>query len=232
MTQLNSQPSTGGQPHQINRVRQRKRLVEIIDAPHQPTLGIAPGTIIFYMQIANGQHCGCAGHLRTKRREKLHPAIERGAQERKCILRHQLVLGAKITLDHADVTGQPRFILPGRLLDVHGIQKCVPLKFTALQFNQRVKATQMSSPTRAANVTGIPRRAKSQKEILIPISRACWTTMMLDTLPIIIRLPPKLLASARMYGAAGAARFTTLSNSITVAELPIKLDSAAVVKVK
>src|ERR1039458_3183506 len=113
-----------------------------------------------------------------------------------------------------------------------GFKKCCAIKFAVFQFNQRAKATQTSRPARAARVTGIPSRAKSQKEIFIPISCACWTTMMLDTLPMVIRLPPKLLASARIYGVAEADRFTTFSNSITVAELPTKLDSAAVVTVK
>jgi hypothetical protein len=61
---------------------------------------------------------------------------------------------------------------------------------------QVISDTHASRPTMAANVTGTPRRAKSRKEILIPSSRACWTTMMLDTLPRMIRPPPKLLASA------------------------------------
>ena len=63
---------------------------------------------------------------------------------------------------------------------------------------QVTSAIQASNPASAASVTGMPSRAKSRKEILMPIARACWTTMMLETLPRMMRLPPKLLASARM----------------------------------
>ena len=38
---------------------------------------------------------------------------ETNRPKRKCVPRHQLVLDAQAALDHADVTGQPRFILPG-----------------------------------------------------------------------------------------------------------------------
>ena len=61
---------------------------------------------------------------------------------------------------------------------------------------QTHNASQTSIPARAARVTGMPKRAKSQKEMRMPRLRACWTTMMLETLPITMRLPPKLLASA------------------------------------
>ncbi len=62
---------------------------------------------------------------------------------------------------------------------------------------QCAQANHPIRPANAASVTGMPKRAKSQNEILIPISRACCTTMMLETLPITMRLPPKLFASAK-----------------------------------
>jgi hypothetical protein len=71
------------------------------------------------------------------------------------------------------------------------------LCFESSSFFQFIKAAQTINPASAAKVTGTPRRAKSRKEILTPNSRACCTTMMLETLPKMIRLPPKLLASAR-----------------------------------
>ncbi len=68
----------------------------------------------------------------------------------------------------------------------------------ALNKGQGTRATQRRRAARAARVTGTPRRAKSRKEMVMPMSRACWTTMMLATLPRIMKPPPKLLASASM----------------------------------
>jgi hypothetical protein len=67
-----------------------------------------------------------------------------------------------------------------------------------ISVSQATKYIQPSKPASAARVTGTPRRAKSRKEILTPNARACWTTMMLETLPRMMRLPPKLFASARI----------------------------------
>ncbi len=120
MTKLNGQPRAGGQPHQINRVGQGIGFVEIIDAPDQPALGVAPGAVIFHMQIPHRQDGGRAVELGTKFRVNLHPAIKCGAQKREFIVRHQLMLDGQIAPDHAQPAGQPLLISAGGLLDVHG----------------------------------------------------------------------------------------------------------------
>src|SRR6202158_3473866 len=42
--------------HQVVRVRQSERFIEIIDAPDQPALLVAPGAKVLNVQIANRQH--------------------------------------------------------------------------------------------------------------------------------------------------------------------------------
>ena len=70
---------------------------------------------------------------------------------------------------------------------------------TGTPFNGRqpISRAQASSTSNAATVTGTPRRANSRNEIVMPVARACCTTIRLETLPTTSRLPPKLLANAR-----------------------------------
>jgi len=81
--------------------------------------------------------------------------------------------------------------LPGR-----GGEGIVFVYFVVNRALHAINLTHTSKPASAASVTGMPSRAKSRKEMWMPSSRACCTTMMLATLPMMSRLPPKLFASA------------------------------------
>ena len=43
-------------PHEVRRVGHAGDLIEIVDAPHQPTFFVAPRAKIFHMQVPNRQH--------------------------------------------------------------------------------------------------------------------------------------------------------------------------------
>ena len=100
----------------------------------------------------------------------------------------------EVTADHAGfvlmktrIGGTPR--------RRHALRRATPAHL--LTRRTRQQTAQRRRPPRAIRVAGMLKRANSRNPIVIPNCWACWTTMMLATLPITIRLPPKLLAKAR-----------------------------------
>ena len=106
----NGNVRAGGQAHQIDGIRQLVDFVEIVDAPDQAAFDVAPGAEIFDVQIADREHTRGASRIRADLGPELHPAIKRGAKERKHILRHGLMFALKIGGQQADVPGEPRFV--------------------------------------------------------------------------------------------------------------------------
>src|SRR5262245_18518019 len=76
-----------GQAHEVVRVRQFVRLVEVVDSPTQPAIGVAPGAKVLDVEIAHGQHARRVRILRTSLRPESRPAVIRAAKERKRIVR-------------------------------------------------------------------------------------------------------------------------------------------------
>src|SRR5579871_4395278 len=93
------QVCAGGKSHQVARVRHVTGFIEIVDAPNEPAFDVAPGTEIFYVQIADGEQFGCIRSLGRSCRPGLRPTIESRAEEWKLGFRHQQVLAIKIRLD-------------------------------------------------------------------------------------------------------------------------------------
>ncbi|MBB2687243.1 UNVERIFIED_ORG: hypothetical protein GGD47_004867 [Rhizobium etli] len=103
--------------NEIQRIGHHRRIVEIIDAPDEPALAIAPGAEILQMRIANRQHCGRAAELRADIEDDLAPAPIGGAQEDEIVAAHLLALFLKIVLDEIgpELAGEPGLEIPNRL---------------------------------------------------------------------------------------------------------------------
>ncbi len=108
---FNRQPRARSEPYQIVCVRQRARLIEIVDAPDQSTLAVTPGAVILNVQISNPQDLWRASEFGTQRGEQLRPAIKRGAQKRKTVLRHQPVFRPQVRSDDSNLAREPCLIL-------------------------------------------------------------------------------------------------------------------------
>src|SRR6185369_12099110 len=76
------------EPDQVQRIRKWESFIEIVDAPDEAAFGITPGAEVGYVQVSDSEDHRSFTRLGTKLRKKLHPAIERRAEERKRILRH------------------------------------------------------------------------------------------------------------------------------------------------
>src|SRR6266481_1142557 len=109
-------------------IRQRESFVEIVYAPDEPAFGITPRAEIGYMQVSNSEHDRSFAGPGAQLRKKLHPAIERRAEERKRILRHQAVLLAKIALENRKMARQPDFVLARCLVDARNSSHLRELK--------------------------------------------------------------------------------------------------------
>jgi hypothetical protein len=94
--------------------------VEIVDAPDQAALDVAPGAKILDMQVAYGQHARSFGEFGTDLGPYLRPAVVGGPQERKNLGLHVLVLDAEVGLHDVRVVAEPVFKLPRGFDDVHG----------------------------------------------------------------------------------------------------------------
>ena len=113
------QQRTGRQPHQVHRVGEEAGLVEIVDSPHQPPIGISPGAEVLHVQVADRQETRHVIQFRAHLGPYLHPTIESRPKEWKKGRRHLLVLEPQIGLDNSDVQSQPILEPSGGLNDVH-----------------------------------------------------------------------------------------------------------------
>ena len=111
--------SACGQTHQIERVRERVGLVQIVDPPDQATFNVAPSAEILHVQVPHGEQLRCLRQVRAHSQPQLHPAIEGGAQKGKQVPRHPPVLKSNVGLLQRRVPGQPRFVLFRRPIDFH-----------------------------------------------------------------------------------------------------------------
>src|SRR5262249_29154706 len=99
------------------------RLVEVVDAPHQAPVRVAPGAEVLNMNVPDREHARTRPKLGADLKHGLGPAPVRGAQEGKGARAHLLVLALEILLDHllAELLAQPLLVGPRRVLDpLHG----------------------------------------------------------------------------------------------------------------
>src|SRR5215475_11369892 len=77
---LRGEMRTRGEADEVVRIREWIRFVKIIYAPDQAALGIAPGSEILDMQIADREHMLGLREFGADLRPDLRPAIEGGAK--------------------------------------------------------------------------------------------------------------------------------------------------------
>src|SRR5215471_2362110 len=119
MVAINGQMGAGGQAHQVDCIGQAADLVEIIHAPDQAALAVAPGTEILHVQISHAEQLRRVHQARADARKKLRPAIKRAAKKAERALGHQTVLESQISADERHLLSQPCFIFLGRQVNSH-----------------------------------------------------------------------------------------------------------------
>jgi len=116
----------GGETHEVVRVRQGMRLVEVVDAPGEPALAVAPGAEVLDVEIADREDARRLRELGAGLRPDAAPAVERRTQERKGRLRHASVLEAEIARDQRRSLVRPRLVGARRFEDGHGSPRFEP----------------------------------------------------------------------------------------------------------
>ncbi len=85
-----------GEADEIDGVGHGPGFVEVVDAPDEAALDVAPGAEILDVKVANGENFWSLGKIGTDFRPELHPAVVGGAEEGKDFRLHALVLEAEI----------------------------------------------------------------------------------------------------------------------------------------
>src|ERR1700686_5639986 len=109
----------GRQAHQIICIRQRIRFVEVIDAPGEPTLGVAPSSKTADMQISHRQYFGSITQVGAYLGPKLRPAVKRSSEKEERAFSHLLVLQSQVSFNNGRTTAHPVFVALSRLMDIH-----------------------------------------------------------------------------------------------------------------
>ena len=128
--QLGGKPDAGREPDQIERIGHHRGLVEIVDAPDQAAVGVAPGAEIFQMQVADRKHLRGIHQIRTQFSDLFGPAEIGRAQEDEGALFHPDMLVLDVFLDDFALSRQPGFVVAIVLAKRHK----VPLRFDRSQF--------------------------------------------------------------------------------------------------
>ena len=87
------------QPDEVQRIGHLRRLVEVVDAPDQAAVGVAPGAEVLEMDIADGEDGSCVRQVRTDLQDRLGPPPIGGAQKDEGALPHLLVLERDVLRD-------------------------------------------------------------------------------------------------------------------------------------
>jgi len=111
--------NAGGQPHQIERVGSRPCFVQIIHAPDEASFFIPPRPEVFDVQIAHTQYGRGLYQIGESSGQSLQPAIEGGAEKRKCGLRHVLMLEREILANDRQLPCQPVLEIGRGFEDIH-----------------------------------------------------------------------------------------------------------------
>src|SRR5215467_8588132 len=110
---------TSGQTDQVIRVRQRKRLIEIVNTPDNSSFLISPSAKVLNMQISNRQDGRCACKRCTLLSPHFNPAIKCGPHEREDVGRHLLMFQLQISFNQPSMDGEPGFIRFRSLFTIH-----------------------------------------------------------------------------------------------------------------
>ena len=106
------QQSARRQPEKVQHIGHLGRLIEVVDAPDQTAIGVAPGAEILQMDIADGENGGRVRQIRTDLEDRLGPAPVGGAKKDEGALLHLLMLEGDILRDELapELLAHPIFI--------------------------------------------------------------------------------------------------------------------------
>src|SRR5258708_35401038 len=104
---LDGQVGACCQTHEIGGVRHSVNFIEVVDAPDEPALGIAPGPEVFHVQIAYCEELWRGGEFGANLGPDLRPAVKGCTQKRKHSRGHFLMFVAQILTDKLDAAGEP-----------------------------------------------------------------------------------------------------------------------------
>src|ERR1700676_2171438 len=107
------EPRRRCQADQVGRVGEWERLVEVIDAPDQPSLAVAPGAEVLGVQVPDREHIGCAGDIRAACVPLLDPAVEGRPKERERRECHLLVLEPDVGSHQRHLACDPCLVAAG-----------------------------------------------------------------------------------------------------------------------
>src|SRR6266851_5293291 len=96
-----------GQADEIERERHAVRLVEIGDAPYQPSLGVTPSAVVLDVKVSDREHPNGLRQLGQCLRRLLRPPIEGRAKEAERVRGHRLVLVVELVLAQRYVASEP-----------------------------------------------------------------------------------------------------------------------------
>src|SRR5208283_4669308 len=115
---IDGQIGAGKQANEVHGIGGGPSFIEIVDAPDEAALEVAPGAEIFDVQIADGENLGSAGEFGADDGPQLRPAIEGSAEEGKSVESHVAVLQSNVRTDEPDVARGPFFKVGGGVDDV------------------------------------------------------------------------------------------------------------------
>ena len=110
-----------GQAHEVEGEGNATCLVEVADAPDQPTFDIAPRPVGLDVEVAYRQHADPLRNVRQGLRRELRPPIEGRAKKAEGVRRHHLVLVVELLLAHAQMSSKPPLEAAGRFRYVGGL---------------------------------------------------------------------------------------------------------------
>jgi hypothetical protein len=116
---LDGQMGARRQADQINGVRKAASLIEIIDAPNEPSFDVPLCPEVLYVKVTDSQRLGRFETAGAHLRPLLDPAVESRAQKKEWVGRHGGVLALEIVMDQRGVPGEPCFIAARGFDDVH-----------------------------------------------------------------------------------------------------------------
>src|SRR5947209_6135295 len=163
---LRGNPRARRQAHQIIGVRHGVSFIEIVDAPDEPPLRIAPASEVFDVKVPDCQDGRSSSQLRADLLPELHPTIEGRAKEWKDSRGHLLMFEPEINRNERGARRHPLLVEPGGLADLHSclrlsrmyspLTESAQLKLFARPFGYRIhfgraqSATGLSPPEECA----------------------------------------------------------------------------------
>src|SRR5207245_11418496 len=107
-----------GQPDEVERERHAACLVEIGDAPDEPSVRVPPRAVVRYVKVADRPRSTALRQRGQHLRRQLGPSIKGRAKEAERVRGHHLVLVIELVLAQMDVTPQPTLEAASRFDDV------------------------------------------------------------------------------------------------------------------